>query len=204
MRQGKAESIQDCIFLEEILTVALKKGPAIDLDEKARGSLLMRTSNLTDREVSGIKIITQGQTQLAQIKKAITQTIVAKKSEEVRDDLREAGDEARDRAGAYAEALNFHLDGDSDDDEDLSSDQSERCTEETSTCDKVKKIPPKRWRPRMEHRKFHRRVEEGGDVQPMRCHWSLGRRLHPACQRPKEEIPLCKGQKKKSSVQKKI
>ena len=128
MRQGKAESIQDCIFLEEILTVALKKDPAIDLDEKARGSWLMRTSNLTDREVSGIKIITQGQTQLAQIKKAITQTIVAKKREEVRDDLREAGDGARDRAGAYAEALNFHLDGDSDDDEDLSSDQSERCT----------------------------------------------------------------------------
>ena len=35
MRQGKAESIQDYIFREEILTVALKKGPAIDLDEKS-------------------------------------------------------------------------------------------------------------------------------------------------------------------------
>ena len=50
----------------------------------------MRTSNLTEREISGIKIITQGQTELAQVKKAITQTIVAKKREEVRDDLREA------------------------------------------------------------------------------------------------------------------
>ena len=50
----------------------------------------MRTSNLTERAISGIKIITQGQTQLAQVKKAITQTIVAKKREEVRDDFREA------------------------------------------------------------------------------------------------------------------
>ena len=46
----------------------------------------------------------QGQTQLAQVRKAITQTIVAKKREEVRDDLREAGDRARDRLGGYAVA----------------------------------------------------------------------------------------------------
>ena len=50
MRQGKAESIQDCIFREEILTVALKKDTAIDLDEKIRGYWLMRTSNLTDEK----------------------------------------------------------------------------------------------------------------------------------------------------------
>ena len=60
MRQGKAESILDYIFSEEILTVALKKDTAIDLDEKIRGYWLMRTSNLTEREISGIKIITQG------------------------------------------------------------------------------------------------------------------------------------------------
>ena len=94
MRQGKAESILDYIFREEILTVALKKDTPIDLDEKIRGYWLMRTSNLTEREISGIKIITQGQTQLAQVKKAITQAIVAKRREEVRDDLREAGDSA--------------------------------------------------------------------------------------------------------------
>ena len=81
MRQGKAESIQDYIFREEILTVALKKDTAIDLDEKIRGYWLMRTWNLTERDISGIKIITQGQTELAQVKKAITQTIVAKKRE---------------------------------------------------------------------------------------------------------------------------
>ena len=99
MRQGKAESIQDYIFREEILTVALQKDTAIDLDEKIRGYWLMRTSNLTEREISGIKIITQVQTQLAQVNKAISQTIAAKKREEVRDDLREAGDRARDRPG---------------------------------------------------------------------------------------------------------
>ena len=34
MRQGKAESILDYIFREEILIVALKKDTAVDLDEK--------------------------------------------------------------------------------------------------------------------------------------------------------------------------
>ena len=67
VRQGKAENIQDYIFREEILTVALQKDTAIDLDEKIRGYSPMRT------------------TQLAQVKKAITQTIGAKKREEVRD-----------------------------------------------------------------------------------------------------------------------
>ena len=87
-------------------------------------------------------------------------------------------DRARDRHGGYAEAPNFHLDGDSDDDQKdrisesevklfraavragwprtRSSDQSEGCTKETSTCDEVEKILPKRWRPCQEHRKIHR------------------------------------------------
>ena len=128
MRRGKAESVLDYIFREDILTVALKKDTAIDLDEKIRGYWLMRTSNLTERKISGIKIITQGQTQLAQVKKAITQTIVAKKREEVRDDLREAGDRARDSPGGYAEAPNFHLHGNSDDD------QAETISESESNC----------------------------------------------------------------------
>ena len=46
MRQGKAESIQDYIFREEILTVALKKDMAIDLDEKIRGYWLMKHRTL--------------------------------------------------------------------------------------------------------------------------------------------------------------
>ena len=104
--KARRKSILDYTFREEILTVSLKKDTAIDLDEKIRGNWLMRT-NLTEREISGIKIITQEQTQLAQVKKAITQTIVAKKGKEVRDDLREAGDRARDRPGGYAEAPNL-------------------------------------------------------------------------------------------------
>ena len=188
MRQGKAESIQDYIFREEILTVALQKDTAIDLDEKIRGYWMMRTSNLTEREISGIKIITQGQTQLAQVKRAITQTIVAKKREEVRDDLREAGDRARDRPGGYAEAPNFHLHGNSDDDQaDTISESESNCSEqwyelggqeqdtlislrEFSTCDKIATILPKRWRTCQEHRKIHRRAEEGDAMQSMWCH----------------------------------
>ena len=124
MRQGKTESILDYIFREEILTVAFKD-TAMDLDENIRRYWLMRTSNITEREVSGIKIITQGQTQLAQVKQAITQTIIAKRREEVSDDLREAGDRARDRPGGYAEAPNFHLDEDSDDNQEDRNAESE-------------------------------------------------------------------------------
>ena len=196
MRQGKAESIPDYIFREGILTVALQKDTAIDLDEKIRGCWLMRTSNLTEREISGIKIIT----------------------------LREAGDRARDRPGGYAEAPNFHLHGNSADDQADTISESEsncseqwceldgqeeealislkRCTKETSTCDKIEKILPQRWRPCKEHREIHRRVDESDVVQSMWCHRSLGRRLLTACQKPQEEIPLCNGHRKKSSVQK--
>ena len=55
MRQDKADSILDYIFRGEIPTVALQKDTAIDLDEKIRGYWLMRTSNLTEREISGIR-----------------------------------------------------------------------------------------------------------------------------------------------------
>ena len=94
----------------------------------ANGTIRGYWPNLTEREISGIKIITQGQTQLAQVERAITQTIVAKKSEEVRDDLREAGNRARDRHGGYAEAPSFRLHGNSDDD------QEDRISESESNC----------------------------------------------------------------------
>ena len=92
---------------------------------------MMRTSNLTEREISGIKIITEGQTQLAQVKKGTIQTIVARKREEVRDDLREAGDRARDRPGGCAEAPNFHPHGNSDDGQaDAISESESNCSEQ--------------------------------------------------------------------------
>ena len=85
----------------------------------------MRASNLTEREISGFKIITQGQTQLAQVKN--TQTIAAKKREEVRDDLSEAGDRARDRLGGYAEAPHFLLHDSDDDQDDMISESESNC-----------------------------------------------------------------------------
>ena len=130
MRQDKAESIQDYIFFVKKLLPCRRTQPLISM-KKIRGYWLMRTSNLTEREFFGIKIITQGQTQLAQVKKAITQTIVAKKREEVRDDLREAGDRARDRSGGYADTPNFHLHGHSDDDQDdMISESESNCSEQ--------------------------------------------------------------------------
>ena len=129
MRQGKAESILDYIFREEILTVALNKDTAIDLDEKMRGYWLMRTSNLTEREISGIKIITQGQTQLAQAKKK-----KASPRRLLQGNVRKSGmisvkqETARDRPGGFAEAAKFHLDGDNDDDHE------ERISESESNC----------------------------------------------------------------------
>ena len=126
----------------------------------------MRTLNLTEREVSGIMIITQGQTQLAQVKKAITQTIVAKKREEVRDDLREAGDRARDRPGGYAEAPNFHLHGNSDDDQaDTISESESNCSEQWYDLDGQEQealISLRDARKKLQHATKSRRVHPKG------------------------------------------
>ena len=171
MRQGKAESILDYIFREEIPTVALKKGTAIDLDEKIRGYWLMTTSNLTEPRNFWNQDHHSGADRARTGQEGITQTIVAKKREEVRDDLREAGGRAPRRPGGYAEApvsismetvmmtkrtgfqnrvTLFRAVVRAGWTRTRSSDQSERCTKETSACDKVKKILPKRWRPRKE------------------------------------------------------
>ena len=91
----------------------------------------MRTSNLTKREILESRSSHKGRHSSRKSKKAITQTIVAKKREEVRDDLREAGDRARDRPGGYAEAPNFHLHGNSDDDQaDTTSESESNCSEQ--------------------------------------------------------------------------
>ena len=82
MRQGKDESIQENIFREEILTVALQKDTAIDLDEEIRGYWLDEnveshgTRNFWNQDHH-----TRADTARARQKKAITQTIVAKKRE---------------------------------------------------------------------------------------------------------------------------
>ena len=221
MRQGKAESILDYIFREEILTVALKKDTAFDLDEKIRGYWLMRTSNLTEREISGIKIITQVQTQLAQVKKAITQTIVANKREEVRDGLREAGDRARDLPGGYAEAPNFHLHGDSDDDQDdMISESESNCSElwyELDGQEQEALISLRDARKKLQHatksRRFYpkgggrarstgKSIDELKKVTPCNRYGAIGH-WEEDCTQParSRKNPLCKKQRKKSSVQ---
>ena len=91
----------------------------------------MRTSNFTESRSS-----LRGRHNSRRSKKAITQTIFAKKREEVRDGLREAGDRARDRPGGYAEALNFHLHGNSDDDQaDTVSESESSCSEQWHELD---------------------------------------------------------------------
>ena len=181
----------------------------------------MRTSNLTEREFSGIKIITQGQTQLAQVKKAITQTIVAMKREEVRDDLREAGDRARDRPGGYAEAPNFHPHGNSDDDQaDTISESESNCSEQWYELDGQQQealISLRDARKKLQHAKKSRRFypKGGGRARSTgksidelkkvtscnRCcatgHWDEDC-TQPARSRMKRS--LCKGQRKSRRV----
>ena len=170
----------------------------------------MRTSNLTEREISGIKIITQGQ------------TIVAKKREEVRDDLRQAGGRARDRPGGYAEAPNFHLDGESDDDqEDRISESESNCSERwyeldgqeqealISLTDARKKLQhatkSRRFYPKCggRARSTRKSIVELKKVTPCNRCGAIGPWgedcTHPA--RSRKKIPLCKGQRQKSSVQ---
>ena len=172
----------------------------------------MRTSNLTEREISGIKIITQGQTQLAQVKKAITQTIVAKKREEVRDDLREAGIRP-----------NFHLHGNSDDDDqtDTTSESESNCSEQWYEMDGQEQEALRDARKKLQHatksKRFYpkgggrgRARNTGKSIDELkkvttcnRCgaigHWEED------CSQParsrKKRSPSAKGQRKKSSVQ---
>ena len=118
MTQGKAESIQDYIFREEILTVALQKDTAIDLDEKCE-------------DIGCENVESHGTRNFWNQDHHSGETIVAKKREEVRDDLREAGDRARDRLVGYAEAPNFHLRGNIDDDQaDTISESESNCSEQ--------------------------------------------------------------------------
>ena len=50
-------------------------------------------------------------------------------------DLREAGDRARDRPGGYAEAPNFHLHGNSDDQADTISESESNSSEQSYELD---------------------------------------------------------------------
>ena len=113
---------------------------------------------------------------------------------------------------------NFHLHGNSDDDQaDTTSESESNCSEQwyeldgqeqealISLRDARKKLQhatkSRRFYPKGGGRarstgKIHRSVEESDNVQPMWCHRSLGRRLLTACQKPQEQIPSAKGKGK--------
>ena len=115
MRQGKAENIRGFSVKKFSLLLCRRTQPLISM--KKFEDIGWRERRFSRNEKFLESRSSQGQTQFAQVRKVITQTIVAKKREEVRDDLREAGDRARDRLGGCAEAPNFHLHGSGDDDQ---------------------------------------------------------------------------------------
>ena len=59
LRQGNAESIQDYISREEMMSLSLQNSTQVALDEKMRGYWLVRTSALTEQEIAGIRSISR-------------------------------------------------------------------------------------------------------------------------------------------------
>ena len=85
----------------------LQNSTKIALDEKIRRYWLVRTSALSEQEIAGIRIVTEGRTGLSAVKKSIEQTIVSTRREEVRDDRREQEDRARDKIGSAGDNFTF-------------------------------------------------------------------------------------------------
>ena len=84
VRQDKAEAIQEYINREEMMS-PLQNAKKIALDEKMRGYWLIRTSALSEQEIAGIRIVTEGVTGLSAVKRAIQQKVVSRRREEVRE-----------------------------------------------------------------------------------------------------------------------
>ena len=180
----------------------------------------MRTSTLMEREISGIKIINHSGADRARAgpRRPSPRRLLQRNVRKSGDDLREAGDRARDRPGGYAEAPNFHLHGNSCDDQaDTISESESNCSEQWYELDGQEQealISLTDTRKRLQHatksRRFYPRgggrarstgksIDELKKVTPCnRCGaiGSLGRRLHTACQKPQEEIPSSKGKGK--------
>ena len=60
MRQCKVEAIQDHINREEMMSLPLQNSTMIALDEKMHGYWLIRTSSLSEQDIAGIRIVTEG------------------------------------------------------------------------------------------------------------------------------------------------
>ena len=105
MTQRKAEAVQDYINRKVMISLSIQNDRKVRYDEKMRGYWPIRTSALQEQEITGIRIFTEGSTGLSAVRRAIQQTIVAKRREEVRDDRREQEGRARGGAGDNFRAL---------------------------------------------------------------------------------------------------
>ena len=101
MRQGKTEAIQDYTNREGMMSLPLQNSTTIALDETMRGSWPDRTLTLSQQEIAGSRISTEGSKGLSAVKKAI----VARRIEEVRDARREQEPSLRQDGSA---GDNFH------------------------------------------------------------------------------------------------
>ena len=81
------------------MSLSLQNSTKIVLAERTCGHWLIRTSALS--ELAGIRIVTEGSTGLSGVKRAIQQTQVSRRREEVRDDHRQQEDRARDETGSH-------------------------------------------------------------------------------------------------------
>ena len=93
------------------MALPLQKSTKIALDGKMRGRWVIRTSALSEQEIGGPRIVTEGSTGLSAVKWAIHQTIVSRRREEVRDDRREQEDRARDKTGSAGDNIYTLSDG---------------------------------------------------------------------------------------------
>ena len=94
------------------MSLSLQNATKIALDEEMFGYWVIRTLALSEQEIAGIRIVTEGSTGLSVVCETILQTIVAMRREEVRDDRREQEDRACDETGSAGD--NFHTLSDGD------------------------------------------------------------------------------------------
>ena len=115
MRQGKAEAIQDSINREEMMSLSLQNSAKMALVEVMRGYWLVCTAVLSEQEIAGIRIVTEGCTGLSAVKKAHQQTVVARRREGIRDDRCEQEDRSRDTTVSAGENFHTLFDGEESD-----------------------------------------------------------------------------------------
>ena len=90
------------------MSLSLQNSTKIALDEKMRGCWLTRTSALSEKEIAGVRIVTEGSTGLSALSDPADNRFETER-EEVRDDPREQEDRANDKTGSAGEKLSHHF-----------------------------------------------------------------------------------------------